>query len=92
MINSILSAINKTIEHKEDFLYSNKAFSRSRDWPIDRHVIFQIFREKTTTRHDINTFFLESLNHVTKELIGEIFVSKEVILNQNSLKRLIGTI
>ena len=68
MINSILSAINKTIKHKEDFLYSNKAFSRSRDWPIDRHVIFQIFREKTTTRHDINTFFLESLNHGYKRV------------------------
>ena len=68
MINSILSAINKTIEHKEDFLYSDKAFSRIRDWPIDRHVIFQIFREKTTTRHDINTFFLESLNHDYKRV------------------------
>lgn len=68
MINNILSAIDKTIEHKEDFLYSNKAFSRTRDWPIDRHVKFQIFRQKTTTRHDINTFFLESLNHEYKRV------------------------
>lgn len=35
---------------------------------MDRHVKFQIFRQKTTTRHDINTFYLESEDNSYKRV------------------------
>ena len=68
MINQIVSAIDKTCENKLEFLDCDKSFSRVRDWPLNRHVNFQIFREKSTTRHDINTFYLESQNHSYKRV------------------------
>ena len=42
MINNIISAIDNTIENKLKFLDSHKSFSRNRDWPLNRHVNFQI--------------------------------------------------
>lgn len=68
MINNIVSAINTTIKIKVNFLDCDKSFSRVRDWPLDRHVKFQIFRQKTTTRHDINTFYLESEDNSYKRV------------------------
>ena len=63
MINLINSAIDIVAEYKSKFVNDESAFSRIRDWPFDRNVKFQIFRPRTTTRHDINTFYLYSENH-----------------------------
>ena len=60
MINQILTAIDNVVKRKDEFLISKNAFSRIRKWSLDRNVKFQIFRERTTTRHDINTFCLNS--------------------------------
>ena len=60
MINQILTAIDNVLKRKEEFVVSENAFSRNRKWSLDRYVKFQIFRERTTTRHDINTFYLNS--------------------------------
>lgn len=60
MIYKILTAIDNVVERKEEFVISENAFSRVRKWSLDRNVKFQIFRERTTTRHDINTFCLNS--------------------------------
>ena len=45
MINKVISAIDNTIENKLKFLDSHNSFSRNRDWPLNRHVNFQIFRQ-----------------------------------------------
>ena len=63
MINSMISAIEIICENKSNFVKDKSAFTRTRDWPFDRNVKFQIFRPRTTTRHDINTFHLQSKNH-----------------------------
>ena len=63
MINSINAAIDIVAENKSNFVNKESAFTRTRDWPFDRNVRFQIFRPRTTTRHDINTFHLHSKNY-----------------------------
>lgn len=60
MINIINSAIDIVAENKSNFVNKQSAFTRTRDWSFDRNVRFQIFRPRTTTRHDINTFYLLS--------------------------------
>ena len=52
MINSINAAIDIVAENKSNFVNKESAFTRARDWPFDRNVKFQIFRPRTTTRHD----------------------------------------
>ena len=96
MINNIVSAINTTIKIKVNFLDCDKSFSRVRDWPLDRHVKFQIFRQKTTTRHDINTFYLESEDNSYKRVNRgnfskqrtHIFPELFKDINQNFLKEI----
>ena len=63
MINLINSAIDIVAENKSKFVNREAAFTRTRNWPFDSNVKFQIFRPRTTTRHDINTFYLYSKNH-----------------------------
>ena len=63
MINSINAAIDIVAENKSNFVNKESAFTRTRDWPFDRNVRFQIFRPRTTTRHDINTFHIHSKNY-----------------------------
>lgn len=86
MINNIISAINNTIKNKSNFLDFEKAFSRVRDWPLDKHVTFQIFRQKTTTRHDINTFYLESLDHSYKRVNRGNFSKQRTHINPELFK------
>ena len=86
MINKIISAIDNTIENKLKFLDSHKSFSRNRDWPLNRHVNFQIFRQKTTTRHDINTFYRESKNHSYKRVNRGNFSKQRTHINPEFFK------
>ena len=86
MINKIISAIDNTIENKLKFLDSHKSFSRNRDWPLNRHVNFQIFRKKTTTRHDINTFYRESKNHSYKRVNRGNFSKQRTHINPEFFK------
>ena len=60
MINKIISAIDNTIENKLKFLDSHKSFSRNRDWPLNRHVNFQIFRKKKLLQDMILILFIEN--------------------------------
>lgn len=86
MIHKIISAINNTIKNKSKFLDSDKSFSRVRDWPLDKHVNFQIFRQKTTTRHDLNTFYLESIDHNYKRVNRGNFSKQRTHINSEFFK------
>ena len=68
MINQIITAINNTSKNKRQFLNSETAYTRESYWSFNMNVIFQIFRSRTTTRHDINKFYLYSANHSYKKI------------------------
>lgn len=68
MINHIVSAIDNAVQRKREFINDENAYTRKSPWTLDRNVIFQIFRQRTTTRHDINTFYLESMNNCYKRV------------------------
>ena len=68
MINQILTSIGNVVQRKREFINSETAYTRLSPWTFDRNVNFQIFRQRTTTRHDINTFYLESENHCYKNI------------------------
>jgi len=88
MINHILSAIDNTLKRKSEFIDSKTAFTRERDWPLDRHVMFQIFREKTTTRHDINTFYLNGEGKKFKRVTRGNFSRQREYINPNLFKEI----
>lgn len=67
MINQIVTAIDNVVQSKREFINCETAYTRASPWQFDRNVNFQIFRQGTTTRHDINTFYLESINHSYKK-------------------------
>ena len=68
MINQIVTAIDNVVQCKREFINCETAYTRASPWQFDRNVNFQIFRQGTTTRHDINTFYLESINHSYKRI------------------------
>lgn len=68
MINNIVSAIDNVVQNKREFINNETAFTRECSWTFDRNVNFQIFRQRTTTRHDINTFNLDSIDHCYKRV------------------------
>ena len=68
MINHIVTAIDNIVQRKREFINSETAYTRVSPWTFDRNVNFQIFRQRTTTRHDINIFHLESMNHSYKKI------------------------
>ena len=68
MINHIVTAIDNVVERQREFINSETAYTRKSPWNFNRNVNFQIFRERTTTRHDINTFYLESMDHCYKKV------------------------
>ena len=68
MINHITTAIGNISKHQREFINCKTAFIRIRDWSFDMNVYFQIFRPRTTTRHDINTFNLNSKDHYYKRI------------------------
>lgn len=68
MFNQIVTAIDNCVQNKRQFINCETAFTRESPWPFDRNVNFQIFRQRTTTRHDINTFYLNSIGHSYKRI------------------------
>ena len=68
MFNQIVTAIDNCVQKKRLFINCETAYVRESPWPFDKNVNFQIFRERTTTRHDINTFYLYSANHSYKRI------------------------
>lgn len=68
MFNQIVTAIDNCVQKKRLFINCETAYVRESPWPFDKNVNFQIFRERTTTRHDINTFYLYSTNHSYKRI------------------------
>ena len=68
MFNQIVTAIDNCVQNKRKFINCETAFTRESPWPFDRNVNFQIFRQRTTTRHDINTFYLNSIDHSYKRI------------------------
>ena len=68
MFNQIVTAIDNCVQNKRQFINCETAFTRESPWPFDRNVNFQIFRQRTTTRHDINTFYLNSIDHSYKRI------------------------
>ena len=57
MFNQIVTAIDNCVQKKRQFINSETAFVRESAWPFDKNVNFQIFRKRTTTRHDIKYHF-----------------------------------
>ena len=95
MINHIITAIDNVVEHKDLFINSESAFSRNRKWSLGMNVKFQIFREKTTTRHDINTFYLNSHGKYERVTRGNYSRRRELIppqlykeMNKDYLKQI----
>ena len=68
MFNQIVNAIDNCVQNKRQFINCETAYVRESAWPFDRNVNFQIFRPRTTTRHDINTFYLNSINNSYKRI------------------------
>lgn len=68
MFNQIITAIDNCVQKKRQFINSETAYTRESPWPFDKNVNFQIFRDRTTTRHDINKFYLNSIDHSYKRI------------------------
>ena len=87
MINSINYAIDIVCENKSNFVKDKSAFTRRCDWPFDRNVRFQIFRPRTTTRHDINTFYLYSKDHSYPRITRGNYITRRKLIEPVYYKR-----
>ena len=86
MINHIVTAIDNVVERQREFINSETAYTRKSPWDFNRNVNFQIFRERTTTRHDINTFYLESSNHCYKRVTKGNYSRRRTYINPEVYK------
>ena len=86
MFNQIVAAIDNSVENKREFITCENAFVRESPWSFDRNVKFQIFRQRTTTRHDINTFHLNSINHSYKRTSRGNYSRRRAYINPDFYK------
>ena len=87
MINQINNSIANVVANKRNFITSETAFTRNREWDFNLNVRFQIFRERTTTRHDINTFYLESMNHCFSRITRGNYSRRRSFIDPNFYKK-----
>ena len=85
MFNQIVNAIDNCVQNKRQFINCETAYVRESAWPFDRNVNFQIFRPRTTTRHDINTFYLNSINNSYKRITGGNYSHRREYIEPNFL-------
>ena len=86
MFNQIVTAIDNCVQNKREFITCENAYVRESPWPFDKNVKFQIFRQRTTTRHDINTFHLNSNNHSYKRTSRGNYSRRRSFINPNFYK------
>jgi len=86
ILNQILTAIGNVAQNKRQFLKSETAYTRKSPWSFDKNVTFQIFRSRTTTRHDINTFYLNSIDDSYKKISRSNYSRRRKLIESNFYK------
>ena len=88
MFYDIIAAINIVVTNCVEFVTNENMFKKkAKKWSFKDYIIFEIFRNKTTNRHEINRYAKSLENKFKKHVKRQNFCQKRIYIDPKAWKR-----
>ena len=89
MFYDIIAAINIVVANCVEFVTNENMFKKkAKKWDFKDYIILEVFRNKTTNRHEINRYAKSFENRFKKHVKRQNFCQRRVYIKPEAWKRL----